>query len=380
MKGTRLRPKNKDDVFDNTRHRYRSLFLGMIPALSVLLTFLAGEIGLRLYYRLWRGAPFFAAPESGGRITLDPSLGWRATENYVEVGTQKSLDDTEYPIHLSTDEYGFRMFGNLKSKKPKILVIGDSYTHATAVSDNKTYYSILKNSLDVEVFAYGVPGYGTLQQYLAIEKYFDMVKPDLLLWQFCTNDIINNSFELETASTLNNNGMVRPYWVAGRIEYIMPKNYTSLIRDLALRYSRFLGFIITRLDMIIATGLGPTVETDIKQQGWMQQGFVRSVQVTHELMGKVKNRVGDTVIAAFVAGTGPSYGPEYEEAFRQISAHYNIAFLDTESSVIAAEKRGVVVRHKDGGHWNEAGHRIVGNTLAESLKKNCLIKNLCNTP
>jgi hypothetical protein len=214
---------------------------------------------------------------------------------------------------------------------------------------------------------------------MVLDKYFDLVKPDLILWQYCTNDFVNNSPELETKSRINNNGMVRPYWVDGHIEYILPKKYGKRIRKLALEYSRFLYFIISRLDRIMASYSGRTVETDIKEQGWRHPGFLHSVKVTDELMGKIKKRVGQVPIVAFVVGIGDPYGQEYEDAFKQISSRYNIALLNNvEPSVIAAEKGGVIVKADDGAHWNEAGHRIAGEAIAGSLKKMCLL-NLCST-
>ena len=105
------------------------------------------------------------------------------------------------------------MFGKLSSAKPRVFVIGDSFTQATAASDQQTYYAVLQRLLDVEVFAYGGGGYGSLQEFMILDRYLDLIKPSLILWQFCTNDFINNSPELETGSVINNNGIVRPYWV-----------------------------------------------------------------------------------------------------------------------------------------------------------------------
>src|SRR5437867_3136868 len=98
---------------------------------------------------------------------------------------------------------GFRRFGDPSSSRPKLLVVGDSFTHALEVSDDKTYYALLGDRLGAEVFAYGAGGYGTLQESLVLDEYVDIIKPDAILWQFCSNDFVNNDLELESMSYYN---------------------------------------------------------------------------------------------------------------------------------------------------------------------------------
>ena len=76
--------------------------------------------------------------------------------------------------------------------------------------------------LNVEVFAYGGSGYGTLQESLVVDHYLPIVRPDLVLLQVSYNDFINNSFELERASYYNNNFLLRPYLEGDRIRRRFP--------------------------------------------------------------------------------------------------------------------------------------------------------------
>jgi hypothetical protein len=256
------------------------------------------------------------------------------------------------------------MFGNLRSRKPKVFVIGDSFTQAIQVSDNKSYYAIVRDELDVEMFAYGAGGYGTFQEYQILDRYFDLVKPDLIIWQYCTNDFINNDPDLEKASRLNNNGLRRPYWVDGRIEYIMPKYRFVRIREFAQAYSRFLYFILSRLDKLRAIDTVATVESEIQKQGFNHTGFLRSIQVTDDLMRQVRSQVGGVPIVAFGCDTGQPY----TDALREISSHHDIIFFDDVAwAVRKAGERGEDVRASDGGHWNERGHRIAGLVIADHL-------------
>lgn len=97
-------------------------------------------------------------------ITLDHDLGWRATENYQERLTDTTRGGTRYQVHRSQKRYGFRQFGNLQSSKPKLLMIGDYFTQATAVSDDQTYYALAGKMLGLEVFAHEAARYGTLER------------------------------------------------------------------------------------------------------------------------------------------------------------------------------------------------------------------------
>src|SRR5919106_2306079 len=221
-----------------------------LPFLSVLVLILTAEMATRLYHLLrWNISLIDGQPTEMSSvlpITLDANLGWRATENYRFDGKRSSSDGTEYAVSITQDANGFRMFGDLTSGKPRILVIGDSDTHATEVSDDKTYYAILRQSLDVEVFAYGARGYGSLQEWMIFNKYYDLIKPDLVLWQYSIDDLIDNSPDLETASTINNNG-TRPYLIDGEASYILPAKDTKELQQFALQHCRFCCTMLSRL-------------------------------------------------------------------------------------------------------------------------------------
>jgi hypothetical protein len=290
-------------------------------------------------------------------FVLDDQLGWRATENYRFEGTKFSSDGTEYRAIVSQDDNGFRMFGDLSSAKLRVFVIGDSFTQAVAASDDKTYHAVVKQLLDLEVFAYGVGGYGSLQQFMILDKYFDIIKPDMVLWQFSTNDFINNSPALETASRINNNGMVRPYLVNNQIQYILPKNFAAKLRLFSLKFCRFCYLISSRLDRLEAMTPFQTVETETFVGGPSHSMFLDSLRASDKIMGMVRKRAGSIPIFAFIVG------------INEIALHHKISVLkDIDRTVLDAQKAGAHVMERDGSHWNELGHRIAGEALASYLR------------
>lgn len=211
------------------------------------------------------GIPFFEISTGRvGPIQLDRELGWRATEDYQESLTGITKGGKPYSVHRSPGRHGFRHFGDVNSVKPKLLIIGDSFTQATAVSDGKTYAALVGKALGMEVFAYGAGGYGTLQEYLILDRYIDEIKPALILWQFCINDFINNDNELEQNSTINNHGLTRPYLVDGVIARRPPKPMGQQVREWVNAHSRFLYFVVSRIDRLRAVTATASVEYDIE--------------------------------------------------------------------------------------------------------------------
>jgi len=339
---------------------------GVITATVFALSLFIGEVALRAIHLMRDGIPFFESPSGRiGPIMLDQELGWRATADYKESLTQRTKGGVSYTVHRSQHKYGFRQFGNPRANKPKLLVIGDSFTQATAVSDDKTYYGILGELLDVEVFAYGAGGYGTLQEYMILDRYVDEIKPDLILWQFCINDFINNDNALERASTMNNNGMLRPYWEKGTIAYLSPKPTGQQIREWINHHSRFLYFLVSRVDRLRAVTSHDSVETIINAQGFKHEGFSHAVEVTDDLMKRARARTGSTPIVAFSCADAQPYS----DAFAMISTHYGIEYWnDVGAAVQQAAARGKDVETPD-DHWSEAGHRLVATNLARHLEE-----------
>lgn len=59
----------------------------------------------------------------------------------------------------------------------------------------------------------------------------------------------------------------------------------------------------------------------------------------------------------------------YDQAFRNISAHYGIVYWDDVALAIrAAADRGEDVYAADGGHWNERGHALAAAAIAKHFQ------------
>lgn len=296
-------------------------------------------------------------------FVLDDFLGWKTPEHTHFRIRQTDNTGKDYEVDFSTVQHGFRMYGNVESQKPKLMFIGDSYTHATDVPDGKTYFALIQQQLDVEVFAYGCGGYSSLQEYMILDRYIDDIQPDCVIWQFTSNDYINNDYDLEYASHRNNNGMRRPYYDDQlNVIYRTPKRF-GFFRNWINHNSFLLYFICSRIDRIQSKNIN--LELDIDQQQAKHPGFKTAWAKTYATLQHVKERCGKTPVNAFSVDMNEPY---YSE-FQHICDLTGINYLDgVPESLQSAEKSKLNIYAADGFHWNEQGHQICADVLIESLK------------
>jgi lysophospholipase L1-like esterase len=347
---------------DTGLYKMKNFMLGII-SIVVAFAFLAagGEIAIRIWH-FYTG--HISNQKSFTTIVLDNEFGWLPVPNYRYIGELSDASGKTYPAEITSDDAGFRMFGNPHEKhRKKVLFLGDSFTHAVRVSNDKTYYALLKEALDIEVFALAAEGYGTLQEYMMLDKFVDEIQPDLVVLQLCNNDLINNSYDLELVSGSNNNGLRRPYLKDDEIVYRTPSNFAA-VREFAANYSHFLYFIISKIDIVNANPADPSEEI-IRKQGTNYPLFRESVGITEQLIRKIRERIpASTPVLAF---DNDGAVPYYDE-LRRISEKNGIHFIASPAKALAdAEHQGIVVKERDNAHWNNAGHQIVADALQPYL-------------
>lgn len=163
-------------------------------------------------------------------LVRDPELGWRPNGNLSVERALVDASGTAYRAQITTERDGFRRFPDADGR-PRVLFIGDSFTHALEVGDEQAYWTVFaRRHPGFAVFAIGAGGYGTLQEALLLERVGPRVRPDVVIWQFCDNDLTNNLFEAERQSGRHNNLMRRPYW-EGAIVYRDPAPWPFALMD-----------------------------------------------------------------------------------------------------------------------------------------------------
>ncbi len=297
-----------------------------------------------------------AAGPQGSSLHLTDGLGWAAKPFYERVRTR---DPVHGDVHYTTTRDGFRRFGDPAADRTKILFIGDSYTQATQVSDGEAFYDhIADRRDDVEVFAYGAGGYGSLQEYMILDAYFDEIRPDLVVWQFTPNDVMNNSYALESRSAFNSR-MPRPYLEDDGIVVRFPS------RNPLVRHTRLGRFVSIRLGFV-GTDNEDFVERSIEYRiDDRRDLWDDAVRTTERIMRRVVERAGDVPVVAFEVS--PSYLDE--DLFPRICERVGILFIDgVRAALDSALAAGVAIDFRPHDrHWGPDGHAVVGERILQFL-------------
>lgn len=298
-------------------------------------------------------------------IVLDDRLGWKAAPGLAYQLVRRDASGREYSVSLHVDEFGCRSAPlPAGGRAGSVLFVGDSFTHAFDVSDDKAYWARLAALRAVEANACGAGGYGTLQELLVLGDALERLDPGSVVLQFSSNDFINNSYALESRSWNNNNGMERPYLEAdGRIVRRLPRSLAPL-RELANRNVRSLYFILSRFDRIAAR-TRRSIETDIVLVGTGHPLFADASKTTGVLLGRIRERVGPhrKLFAFCVDDLSP-----FSEEFRRLAAANGFTVIPgVAEGIAAAEAAGVVMRTEDREHWSDEGHRIAGEILSHTI-------------
>src|SRR4051794_29725531 len=101
-------------------------------------------------------------------------------------------------VPIQTDEHGFRDTGHKlitdQNGVVRIAGIGDSVMWGTGVNEEDSILGFLEKNLKMvssyEVINASVVGYSTYQELLYLKKYVLPLKPDVVLVNYCENDLL----------------------------------------------------------------------------------------------------------------------------------------------------------------------------------------------
>jgi len=310
----------------------------------LLVTLLLAEIVLRLFLPL---------------SIEDSKYGWQTWANWTE---NNSIEDTPGNIRNVSVTYfnhGFKRWGDVETDHIKMLIIGDSFTHAYFVNNGEEWYSYLEDAFDIELFVYGAGGYSSLQEYMILDDFIDVIDPDIIIWQFSDNDFSDNyhNWDIRYDPLFG----VRPYLENNKIVYRMRfpfwglRKQSRVINSLFKLYDRYCLNTWSEKDGILKNSV---LCLDVAEQD-KQNAY----NVTSKIMRLVKKRAEDTPVYFF----SPQYMDKntkdlaYQNKFKLMAKIYKV--------IDEAKDSGKVVTISDENHWNVEGNRLVGLYLVEYFKE-----------
>ncbi len=342
----------------NKQHpKWKRLSFSIITFLILgLFLVILGELAMRI-------ALFAKSKNYPTRTTIaDEDWGHRSLENFNWEGTVQDASGKSYSLKYTTDERGFRAFGDLNTTKKKAFFIGDSFTQAIEASDDKVYFSRLGDSLNLEVFAYGARGFSTLQELMVLKQYLPEIQPDAVVLQFCSNDFVNNHHFLEQNSLWNNNRRRRPY--LDEHEAITFEVPAKVGWDWLNERSLFFQFLFTKIERVLNNGEAADAfsEYHLEHKGMAYAPFAESVKRTKTILTQMKEALPtSTSLLVFITHDDAPYF----DALGDLCQELEIPFVGYIPEAIKdSDERGENTRALDGAHWNELGHQIAADILA----------------
>jgi hypothetical protein len=180
--------------------RGRRFLQGLLTQLAIILVTLAvTELVLRvLDLRFLRDG---ARPGYAFVYRYDPDLGWAPVPN---AGAEFTGSRT---VSVHNNSMGLRDIEHDRGGSPRILFIGDSFTWGFDVEAKERFTEILRQQMpQADIVNAGVPGYGTDQEFLLLEKLWDAIKPDVVVLIYCSdNDRSDNT------TNMRYDGYYKPY-------------------------------------------------------------------------------------------------------------------------------------------------------------------------
>lgn len=378
------------------RFRVALLFVGLSLGL------LTAEVALRLL------GVSFPAP-----YAIDEHCGSKLQPGFRGVWSQEGYS----AFHVN--QLGFRDREHA-IEKPKgtvrIAVLGDSYIEALQVADDATFARVLEAQLNeqrtaddprYEVLSFGIAGWGTAQELLALRHYVWQFDPDVVLLAFLAgNDVRNNSKPLEPVQC-------RPFftWDGEQLrldesfrdhsDYLLAQAPATQWKNSVINASRLVQLVRQLRDARRQTALPTDTSNDFERgleaealteptsPAW-QQAWELTDRLIAEMAADVHDRGRQFV--AFAIPSGVQVDPDAARR-TALAAKLKVADLDYAERHLAAlatahqfefiplvqvlrshvESEG---RHLHGfrntqlgtGHWNEEGHRQAARACATALR------------
>lgn len=342
----------------------KNIGAGLLIATSMVLIFLflleaAAHVLNYQKHGRWRGSC----------LQHKPALGWDlAGHCRLKTKTLVDSDGVAYEVDYRTNKLGSRLWGDPSSQRLKLMLVGDSFTDAQEVSNEKTYFAHLQNELDVDVFAYGVGGYGTLQQWLKTKELLEHVQPDVYILQFCSNDFVNNSMASEAMSVVESQ-KTRPYWLESQIRYAYPPNslYSRLMRSsLAFR------FLDGRLQRLRYAWNDNDYYNPAQREELLQRRS-QDVSITADLLKRLSADLPKST-KRFAFNCQPETGSSQNERdardFQMVAEQAGFEVIEGLAAYAkdTSLREQVATTAADTAHLNERGHALWGQYLTRFLQ------------
>lgn len=328
----------------------KALQNGLLLLASLVFTILAGEIVVRLFIPVRNVGPTFSS--------YDPYYGKVLKRNFT-----CTRSAPEFTMTFSTNSYGHRGPEPAAFPAHPILFLGDSFTSGYGVNDGEEFPDLIRSALERRNPAGPIPvvnagsgntGNGYWLRFLKAEG--SRYQPRLVVFGFCVNDFSDNiadgMYSLSPEGRLQEDTTVHLQHGARTAQQII-----EAIPGLA--YSHLVG--------LARQAYSERMPADAITIGTNQaDGAGSDDELTYRLVGAAldlcnTNRWPAVLVAIETSGARL-------ERLRALCAAYNVRLLVPPAKSDRPDLYYVV-----DGHWNAAGHRVMGDMLMQLLDSDALL-------
>jgi hypothetical protein len=334
--------------------RYPRLTKLLVSLVLFFVFLVVTELGFRVIRYLVKG------PDIARALTTDDAeLGWHLNTHRERTTSTNSCGEI---VVVESYDHPYLVKRPRFQNDTRVLFLGDSFTQAHEVSSGRAYFDVFEELTQnrYSVFAAGIGGFGSLQEYLLLRRVSDEVRPDVVIWQLHRNDVSNNVFALEHGSFYNNQRR-RPYLDlrAGQVYFEDPGFF---LFDVSYLF-RFLFYRMLALDWTYDLGLLDAANSLIAPPEEDLPGLTRQgLDVLRTVLHRAIEEHPGTQFFGFAADQ------QYDREYKQVFEGEGAAYFAGVSRLVARESRPTNCLPLD-EHWNHYGNEVAGRLLKEMLDR-----------
>lgn len=319
--------------------RSRLALRSAVPAVAaILMSAIVAVLLLEVLAQLW----VRSVARRGKLFTPDTILGWKPFPNLSMV--RRNADGEEWRV--ITDSQGWRQpTVSTPGARRRIIVLGDSFAFGEGVAVERRFDQLLgANHAEWELRNFGVMGYGTDQQLLALDV--ASVRPNdavlLLTYQNDMIDVLRPRFA----------GRAKPYYemASDSIVLRLPSiRWRERVRD----WSYLAALILARRER---------PAHDYRMGEWRH-----GVRLYHALVRAAAETISSKGARFIVAHHGDSLlirGSGLAQPYSGLDSIPGLTVVSLDESIAVCGKTGHQLRD---GHWNALGHRCAAKKLNSVL-------------
>ena len=279
---------------------------------------------------------------------LDAGLGWR----------MKPLYKAEGVSHNSLGFRGTREYGPLPTR-PRIVMIGDSFTYGLGVRDDETSSAQLERRLDAEVINAGVNGYGTDQSFLMWEHEGKRLAPQVVVLGYYVDDFHRNGLAVRD--------WFKPQFVYDSVQQTFelrsPRESVNALAGRGGQAEELQHWLLPQaLDWAWR-------RANLKLNLVDQADMTQKARISEFILAQLKASVTQSGARLAVAFYGHQYWDTPDQAWIEQSVLKSCVAIDILCVNVAAAMRegDMAMLYGSNGHLSAAGHRFAAERLAHAI-------------